>query len=144
MNRIVAVNVGNTNTTAALMAGRRVMRRVVVPTRGATPASAARALARLRAGPVAGGIVASVVPRACRTWLRALATAGIAPVFEVSAGLDLGVRLDYPHPETLGADRLANLAGIAGRTGRPVITIDAGTATTVDAVTAEGVFIGGA
>jgi type III pantothenate kinase len=144
VNRIVAVNVGNTNTTAALMAGRRVLRRVVVPTRGATPASAARALARLCAGPVAGGIVASVVPRAGRTWLRALATAEVAPVVEVSSGLDLGIRLDYPRPETLGADRLANLAGVAELRGRPVIVIDAGTATTVDAVTAEGVFLGGA
>lgn len=144
MNRIVAVNIGNTNTTAALMAGARVVRRVVVPTRGVTVAAAARALTRLRPGPVAGGIVASVVPRAGHVWLRALAAAGLAPVVEVRHDLDLGVRLDYPRPETLGADRLANLAGVAGLRGRPVIVIDAGTATTIDAVTAAGVFIGGA
>ncbi|MBU4459222.1 MAG: type III pantothenate kinase [Verrucomicrobia bacterium] len=144
MNRIVAVNVGNTNTAVALMAGARVVRRVVVPTRGVTAAVAARALTRLRAGPVAGGIAASVVPRAGRIWLRALAGADMAPVVEVRHDLNLGVRLDYPRPETLGADRLANLAGLAGRTGRPVIVIDAGTATTLDAVTANGVFVGGA
>ncbi len=144
MNRIVAVNVGNTNAAAALMSGTRVLRRVVVPTRGMTVADAARALTRLRHGPDAGGIVASVVPRAGRAWLRALAEAGVAPVVEVGHDLDLGIRLDYPRPGTLGADRLANLAGIADRAGRPVIVIDAGTATTIDAVTANGVFIGGA
>lgn len=144
MNRIVAVNIGNTNATAALMAGARVVRRVVVPTRGVTAAVAARALTRLRPGPVAGGIVASVVLRAGRTWLRVLAGAGIAPVVEVRHDLDLGIRLDYPRPETLGADRLANLAGVAKLRGRPAIVIDAGTATTIDAVTAGGVFLGGA
>lgn len=144
MNRIVAVNIGNTNTTAVLMAGGRVVRRVVVPTRGVTAASAARALTQLRPGSVAGGIVASVVPRAGRAWLRALAAAGITPVVEVRHDMDLGIRLDYPRPETLGADRLANLAGVADLRGRPVIVIDAGTAATIDAVTAKGVFIGGA
>ncbi|MBM4155150.1 MAG: type III pantothenate kinase [Lentisphaerae bacterium] len=144
MNRIVAVNIGNTNTTAALMAGGRVARRVVVPTRGATAALAGRALAKLRPGPAAGAVVASVVPRAGRAWRRALAAAGLAPVVGVRHDLDLGIRLDYPRPETLGADRLANLAGVAGLRGRAVIVIDAGTATTIDAVTAEGVFIGGA
>ena len=144
MKRSVAVNIGNTNATAALMAGLRVVRRVVVPTRGVTAATAAHALTRLRPGPVAGGIVASVVPRAGRAWVRALAGAGIAPVVEVRPDLVPGIRLDYPHPETLGADRLANLAGAAGVRGRPVIVIDAGTATTFDAITADGVFIGGA
>lgn len=145
MNRIVAVNVGNTNATAALMAGERVLRRVVVPTRGSTLAAAVRALARLRGGKVSGAIVASVVPRAGRAWLRALAAAGIAPVVDVHAGLRPGLQFDYPRPETLGADRLANLAGAAaGGRGRPVLVIDAGTATTFDAVAANGVFIGGA
>jgi type III pantothenate kinase len=144
MNRIVAVNVGNTSATAVLMAGGRRVRRIVMPTRGITASLAERALSRLRPGPGAAGIVASVVPRAGNTWLRALAAAGIAPVVEVRHDLDLGVRLDYPRPGTLGADRLANLAGVAGLRGRPVIVIDAGTATTIDAVTADGVFVGGA
>lgn len=56
--------------------------------------------------------------------------------------LPLEVRVDYP--ERVGLDRLAAaLAANALRDGRPTIVVDAGTAITVDLVSAEGAFEGG-
>ncbi len=50
----------------------------------------------------------------------------------------------YRSPETLGLDRLAAAVGAAALyPGRNVLIVDAGTALTVDLVTADGVFRGG-
>ncbi len=50
----------------------------------------------------------------------------------------------YRSPETLGLDRLAAAVGAAALyPGRNVLIVDAGTALTVDLVTADGVFHGG-
>jgi type III pantothenate kinase len=56
----------------------------------------------------------------------------------------LPVRFNYKNPSTLGADRIADaLYAAAMYPERNVIIIDAGTATTVDAVSASGIFSGG-
>ncbi|MBV1774479.1 type III pantothenate kinase [Burkholderiaceae bacterium DAT-1] len=55
-----------------------------------------------------------------------------------------GVRNLYRVPEQLGADRFAALIGARARVGeRAVIVVMAGTAMTVDALTAGGEFLGG-
>ena len=55
-----------------------------------------------------------------------------------------GIRNGYRHPALLGCDRFASMIGAhALLPGQPLIVATCGTATTVDAVTAEGVFPGG-
>ena len=51
--------------------------------------------------------------------------------------------LDYPKPETIGADRLADAAGAVSRYGAPVLVMDFGTALTAAVVTADRVWRGG-
>ena len=53
------------------------------------------------------------------------------------------IRLDYPKPETIGADRLADAAGAVARYGAPVLVMDFGTALTAAVVTADRVWRGG-
>ena len=53
------------------------------------------------------------------------------------------LRLDYPHPETIGADRLADAAGAVSRYGAPVLVMDFGTALTAAVVTGDRVWRGG-
>ncbi|MCS7300265.1 MAG: type III pantothenate kinase [Fimbriimonadales bacterium] len=88
--------------------------------------------------------VCSVVP-ALEEPLRQLARRwlGCEPLF-VSAELDLGIRVDYDPPSAVGADRLANAVAGVHHFGMPVIVVDFGTATTLDAVSREGVYVGGA
>ncbi|MFM8984324.1 MAG: type III pantothenate kinase, partial [Spartobacteria bacterium] len=57
--------------------------------------------------------------------------------------LDLGVGIDYPNPESIGADRLANAAACAGLYGVPAIVVDFGTAVTFDVLSAKRAYIGG-
>ena len=51
--------------------------------------------------------------------------------------------IDYPKPETIGADRLADAAGAVSRYGAPVLVMDFGTALTAAVVTADRVWRGG-
>lgn len=55
----------------------------------------------------------------------------------------LGITIDYPRPQSIGADRLANAAAVAELYGRPAIVVDFGTAVTFDVVSEGGSYIGG-
>ncbi len=141
---VLVVNIGNTNTTAALCARGRVLRRAVLPTGGATARAVARALGAVcAAAPPAGAILGSTVPGALPPWRRALRAAGLPAPLTADARLELGVRLAYPLPETLGADRLADVCGGAACYGTPVIVCDFGTAATFNAVLRDRGFVGG-
>ena len=61
----------------------------------------------------------------------------------VSASLDLGITIATDTPPEVGADRLVNAAEAFRRFGGPVIVVDMGTATKIDAIDASGTFLGG-
>ncbi len=54
-----------------------------------------------------------------------------------------GVRNSYDDPAQLGCDRWAALIGAHRLHGGPAVVVDAGTALTADALTGDGVFVGG-
>ena len=55
-----------------------------------------------------------------------------------------GVRSRYERPEQLGPDRWAALVAARGLHSGPCLVVNAGTATTVDMLAADGTFLGGA
>src|SRR5205085_8425809 len=61
----------------------------------------------------------------------------------LSANVELGVGVEYPRPETIGADRLANAAAVAVLYGYPAVVVDFGTAVTFDIVSEQKRYIGG-
>jgi type III pantothenate kinase len=68
---------------------------------------------------------------------------GSSPLI-VGAGVKTGVRICTDNPREVGADRVANVAAAHRLYSGPVIVIDFGTATTVDAISEEGDFLGAA
>jgi type III pantothenate kinase len=93
--------------------------------------------------PVEAVVIASVVPPVNARWKRAVRSAGLpAPLF-VSHALELGVPVDYPHPEKIGADRLANAAAAVKLLGAPSVVCDFGTALTFDIIDANRGYVGG-
>src|SRR5262249_57705537 len=56
--------------------------------------------------------------------------------------LNLGVTIDYPKPQSIGADRLANAAAVAELYGCPAIVVDFGTAVTFDVVSERRAYLG--
>ncbi len=88
-------------------------------------------------------VVANVGGTALHTKiLRALAGRP-APRFIKSQRAQCGVRSSYRTPVQLGCDRWAALIGAYQLHGGPALVVNAGTALTVDALTADGVFVGG-
>lgn len=66
--------------------------------------------------------------------------------YQVDSYWDLGLHINYDHPQRVGIDRLLAAAAAFARApeGHGAIVADCGTAITVDAVNAQGVFLGGA
>lgn len=93
---------------------------------------------------VEGIAVSSGVPRVTAN-LRDLATRYLdfAPVV-IEPGVRTGIAILYENPKEVGADRIANAVGAFDLYGGPTIIVDFGTATTCDAVSANGEYLGGA
>jgi len=114
-----------------------------LPTRTACRADVTAALAGLtRNRLIVGAILCSVVPERNRLWLRELRSCSGRPPVVVHHRMNFGLRIEYPHPASIGADRLANACGAAHRYGSPVIVADFGTALTFDVV-ADNAYLGG-
>lgn len=62
----------------------------------------------------------------------------------VGPGTRTGIKVLYENPREVGADRVANAVATFHRYGGPAIVIDFGTATTFDALSGEGEYLGGA
>ena len=63
----------------------------------------------------------------------------------VLAGTKTGLKIKYNNPKDVGADRIANaIGGIERYPDRDLIIVDLGTATTVDAITIDREYLGGA
>jgi type III pantothenate kinase len=93
---------------------------------------------------IKGAILCSVVPplvgvfeEVCRRYLKVL------PLV-VESGVKTGVRICLDNPREVGADRVVNAVAAHQMYGGSVIVIDLGTATTFDAVSEEGDYLGGA
>ncbi len=54
-----------------------------------------------------------------------------------------GVGVDYPRPETIGPDRLANAVAVTRYFGAPAVVVDFGTAVTFDVVNRASNYVGG-
>ena len=144
--RQIVVDVGNTSTAVGLWTDGRVSH-VAHCDGGFEEASAhVRRLVQTRRAPLPLAYV-SVVPKADGAWRRFARACGLA-FHQVTCRDFAGapgrlLKLDYPRPETIGADRLADAAGAVTRYGAPVLVMDFGTALTAAVVTADRVWRGG-
>ena len=140
--KLLAVDVGNTSTAVGLWSNGRVSRVSHVDGDRAAAFAAAEALLARGAERLA---YVSVVPRADAAWRRFAKRHGL-PLVRIDHALfkaASGLSLDYPRPETIGADRMADAAAAVDRYGVPVIVCDFGTAFTAAAITSDRVWRGG-
>jgi type III pantothenate kinase len=86
-------------------------------------------------------IIASVVPQVMYTL-----TSAMLKYFErnpIVIGEDVDAGLEYEGDERLGADRAVACVAAMEKYGKPLIVLDFGTATTVDAIGEDGRYMGG-
>ena len=147
--RLLAVDVGNTNTVLGLYEGASLVRHWRLTSRRDATADEISLSVEGLLRPIPGGnepddiIVASVVPSLrfpMRQAFRQLFDRD--PIF-VEPGIKTGMPILYEIPQEVGADRIVNAVAAHAQLGGPCIVVDFGTATTFDVVTARGEYSGG-
>ena len=147
---LLALDVGNTETTVGLFDGDRletVWRLTTTaprtPDEWATLLTAHLSQAGRSTEEVRAAIVASVAPPVTQDLCAGVRRAtGRSPVL-VDARSPLPIRLDVEEPLTVGADRIVNTLAASRLFDSDVLVVDFGTATTFDYVTAKGEYMGG-
>ncbi len=147
---LLALDIGNTETTVGLFAGERLeghWRLHTTPQR--TPDEWASALTAYltQAGhstqEVRAAIVASVAPQVTQSLCDGFVAATTRQPVLVDGRSKLPITLDVDEPLTVGADRIVNTLAASQIFKRDTIVVDFGTATTFDCITGDGRFIGG-
>src|SRR5512143_1073429 len=148
---LLAFDVGNTTIAVGLFRGRKLVKSWKIETDtdktsdeyGVLLLSLMQA-AGLAAGKITGAIISSVVPpltpvleEVCRSSFGTTASV-------VGPGLKTGMPILYETPLEVGADRITASIAAFEKYGGPTIVVDFGTATTFDAISAKGEYLGGA
>ncbi|MEK0446329.1 MAG: Type pantothenate kinase [Verrucomicrobiota bacterium] len=137
MGAVLLIDNSNSFTKFALSNGQRVGTVRKLATRDLSPEAVK---ARIRGWRFDAAVVCSVVPvkgDLLQTIFHDL------PTVRVGHRSNLGVGIDYPKPETIGADRLANAAAAAALYRPPAVVVDFGTAVSFDIISAKGDYVGG-
>jgi type III pantothenate kinase len=100
-------------------------------------------LGEISTGSIKAIVIASVVPPASPALEEmTLRYFGIQPMC-IDPTMDLGMPVRYHPPEDVGADRVVNAVAAFEQFGGPAIVVDFGTATTFDAISEHGEYLGG-
>ena len=147
---LLAIDVGNTNTVVALWDGERWLsfwRRRTDPEETEDQLGVwLKGLFDLDGlefrvdAAIAGSVVPAmdtVLDKLCSRYLK-------VPLRFLRNGGEVGINVLYEPPHAVGADRIANALGALDRFKPPIIVVDFGTATTFDAIDADGNYVGGA
>ena len=148
---LLTIDIGNTNITLGLYEGEKLGPRWRLATdHERMPDEFGLQLVGLMShagksnGDLNGVCLASVVPPltgrvvdACRRYLE-------QEPLVVDTGVKTGVRIRYEDPRAVGADRIVDAAAVQRLYGGPACVVDFGTATTFDAISKEGDYLGGA
>jgi type III pantothenate kinase len=141
---ILLFDIGNTHTHVGLADDRRVLKQINVPTREWFGGNAKSRVAKFIGGKkISGAVLCSVVPLATPLVRKAVRALWKLDVLELSPKTLRGVGIDYPKPNSIGPDRLANAVAAKFHFGAPVVVVDFGTAVTFDVVDFRGNYIGG-
>jgi len=148
---LLAVDIGNTNTVVGVFEGAKLLFSFRLASNlNLTVDECAHFLSSLlekklaRSAKIGQAVVCSVVPALTSIYCDTIkAEFEINPIM-VSPTLPLGIVIAYPHPEQVGADRLANSVAGFELYGGPLVVVDLGTATTFDVISKKGEYLGGA
>ncbi len=148
---LLVIDIGNSHTVLGCYDGERLCCHWRVATRRDHSVdewmillSQLFSMSGIDSGKIRAAILASVVPpltpvleQVCRQRL-ALSTRVVGP------GLKTGMPIQYDNPREVGADRIVNAVAAYERWRSALVIVDFGTATTFDAVSEQGVYLGGA
>ena len=147
---LLAIDIGNTHTVFGIYRGAKLMvdwRVTSMLQRTEDEVGTQVRLFLKEAGIPAKSIqgvgISSVVPNLTDIFSMMARKYFAANPLIISSSLDLGFKIHYDDPNSVGADRLCNAVSGYAAFGGPLIIIDFGTATTYDVLSRSGDYLGG-
>jgi type III pantothenate kinase len=154
---LLALDIGNTNIVVGVFDGERLVHSWRLSTQRQRTADEMGMWVvqlfqhrRLATTAVDGIVMASVVPTLTGPTMEMAARYFGREALVVEAGVETGMPILYDTPAEVGADRIVNGVAACERHGRSadgtprsLIVVDFGTATTFDAISARGEYLGG-
>lgn len=148
---LLVIDLGNTNLTLGLYAGEqlRLHWRLATDAARMPDEYGIQMHSMLEHGgcqpqELSGICLSSVVPQLTERIVQACQAYLERDALVVSSALKLGIRIGYEEPSAVGSDRLADAVAAWKTYGGPACIVDFGTATTFNALTRDGVYLGGA
>ncbi len=92
---------------------------------------------------IEAAILSSVVPPLTPVFQKLGRDMFHVKMLTVGPGLKTGMPILYENPQEVGADRIVSAVAAVEKYGSPCIVVDFGTATTFDAISAQGEYMGG-
>jgi type III pantothenate kinase len=147
---LLVIDVGNTNTSLGVYEGERLVTHWRLTTARARTVDEYGVLSRnlfalagLDFKEINAVAAASVVPQLNFTVKRMAETYfHLSPLF-IDHTTETGMEILYQPPSDVGADRIVDAVAARHKYGAPCIVVDFGTATTFNAISAEGKYLGG-
>lgn len=148
---LLCVDIGNTNITLGLYEGeilgprwRLATDHERMPDEFSLQLLGLLAYTGLSRDEIRGAAIASVVPPLTGKWVEVCRSSLDCDPLVVDDRVETGVRILYDNPREVGADRIVDAAAAYRLYGGPACIVDFGTATTFDAISVEGYYLGGA
>ena len=148
---LLAINVGNTNIRFGVYEGKKLIAHWKLATnRGWTSDEFGMYFVnffnyeKLNISDVEAVIISSVVPPIMFSFEHAIQRYIKKDPIIIGPGIRTGINIKYENPRELGADRIVNAVAAYELYGGPAIVVDFGTATTFNAISSKGEFLGGA
>lgn len=151
MNMLLAVDIGNTNIALGIFDGKKLNHHWKIRSEREKTSDeyeivllSLLSLVYLQAEDIKSVIISSVVPPLTPVFQDlSQELLGVRPLV-IGPGLKTGMPILYENPQEVGADRVVASVAAFEKYGGPVIVVDFGTATTFDAVSVQGEYLGGA
>ena len=147
---LFVIDAGNTNTVLGLFRGKDLVRHWRVETVAGRTMDEHLVLIRslmdyagLEGGGLSGAIISSVVPPLTPVLRDTMSAMGVEPIV-VGPGIRTGMPILYDNPHEVGADRIVNAIAAFRKYSTALVVVDFGTATTFDAISEQGEYLGGA
>jgi type III pantothenate kinase len=148
---LLVVDVGNTNIVLGVYQGEQLLRHWRLATTSERSSDEYgvlfeqfMAMAGIGLKDVTAAILSCVVPPVEWIIVHTLEEYFHLTPMIVGPGIKTGVRIMYDNPKEVGADRIVNAVAALARHPGPMILVDFGTATTFDAISSAGDYLGGA
>jgi type III pantothenate kinase len=151
MRMLLAVDIGNTQTHLGAFEGEALVEHWRFQTRsGATGDELGERIAgffnlsEMNFGDIDAVVVSSVVPPLGSQFERMTERYLEAECLTIGPGVKTGMPIRIENPLEVGADRLVNAIAAYERFGEACVSVDFGTGINIDAVSADGEYLGGA